>query len=77
MTTETKHTPEPWKLETLASSLRITKAEFADINDDIFVLGDCHDAQRYANARRIVACVNRLKGFSTDDIESGKVKVSL
>lgn len=63
------HIPEPWKTEVLGDTLRITKAELDDGNDDILVLGDCRDEQKQANARRIVAAVNACAGVSTDALE--------
>lgn len=59
------HTPEPWAIETLGSTLRIVNAG----GDDLFIIGDCHNPENYANARRIVACVNALVGYETEALE--------
>lgn len=78
MTTETKHSSEPWsvKQDILGSYYCIIGNELRMVGE-CFEDGETQNAFDAANARRIVACVNLMKGYSTDDIEAGKLKVSL
>ena len=65
---ENKHTPEPWAVDPDSTDY------YASILDadgvDTILLGDYVDWwMTKANARRIVACVNRLAQFTTEQIE--------
>lgn len=63
------HTPEPWSYELdHGSFLRI----YSETNSNIvYGCGCCGSPNcEDADARRIVACVNRLAPFSTEDIEN-------
>lgn len=68
----TEHTKEPW---------RILPGKYPNVPQPIFSedgqiasVGGYHEpghAQRVANARRIVACVNACAGIPTEALESG------
>jgi hypothetical protein len=86
MNTETKHTQEPWVIT--ERHVPVTLNDFPDkqvLFTSIEAVGfeagggialvHIKPGHGNPNARRIVACVNLLAGFSTEDIESGKVKV--
>ncbi|WP_324042696.1 hypothetical protein [Aeromonas caviae] len=60
-----KHTPEPWKVQHPHAGQR--GWEIADSSGLNQVSQDVTEA----NARRIVACVNRLAPFTTEQIENG------
>lgn len=61
-----QHTPEPWSIDSEESPL--------DYEMDYWVTSDDLDrvclAVTYANARRIVACVNACDGISTECLET-------
>lgn len=65
------HTPEPWKWHAQGEA-----NEYCILtHDGQWVIafrqnGELTDDRQKANARRIAACVNRLVGFKTDDIEN-------
>lgn len=65
---QTEHTPEPWGLEEEPNSTwvfgRVTPCTRTSIAD----------VYEYADARRIVACVNECEGITTEGIESGIVR---
>lgn len=66
-----QHTPEPWKWHTQGEANEYCMLT----HDDRWVIafrqnGELTDERQKANARRIAACVNRLAGFKTDDIEN-------
>lgn len=65
------HTPEPWKWHAQGEANEYCMLT----HDDRWVIafrqnGELTDERQKANARRIAACVNRLAGFKTDDIEN-------
>lgn len=65
------HTPEPWKWHTQGESNEYCMLT----HDGRWVIafrqnGELTDERQQANARRIAACVNRLAGFKTEDIEN-------
>lgn len=59
---KTLHTPEPWRVGALGY-IEAGAETIADMLD--FYSSDMAEA----NARRIVACVNRLASFTTEQIE--------
>lgn len=73
-----QHTPEPW-LSTIdpvyGRFLNITTQKRIDAGLPCLIQVDGYsddpeiEAEQHANARRIVACVNRLASFATEDIE--------
>lgn len=76
MTTEPKHTPEPWQ----AIGSRADRAIISDGRSIARVWGAIqpddrppHD-QADANAARIVACVNACAGIPTEELEAGCVE---
>ena len=65
------HTPEPWKWHAQGEANEYCMLT----HDGRWVIafrqnGELTDERQKANARRIAACVNRLVGFKTDDIEN-------
>lgn len=80
-----KHTSEPWKINERNSQQIVAPSmpkRFWGNNDEYsgdFIVTQTglyttpHDEEVRANADRIVACVNALKGFSTPDLEAGIV----
>lgn len=65
------HTPEPWKWHPQGEANEYCMLT----HDGRWVIafrqnGELTDERQQANARRIAACVNRLAGFKTDDIEN-------
>lgn len=65
------HTPEPWKWHAQGEANEYCMLT----HDGRWVIafrqnGELTDERQQANARRIAACVNRLAGFKTDDIEN-------
>ena len=68
-----KHTPEPWVID--------SRVGFGDrfYSDDETgsIIGECPEyrfaprpaQERFANVRRIVACVNACRGLPTDELE--------
>lgn len=67
----TAHTPEPWKWHAQGEANEYCMLT----NDGQWVIsfrqnGEFTDERQKANARRIAACVNRLAGFKTEDIEN-------
>lgn len=65
------HTPEPWRWHAQGEA-----DEYCMLtHDGRWVIafrqnGELTDERQKANARRIAACVNRLAGFKTEDIEN-------
>ena len=67
----TAHTPEPWKWHAQGEANEYCMLT----HDGRWVIsfrqnGELTDERQKANARRIAACVNRLAGFKTEDIEN-------
>ena len=65
---ENKHTPEPWRTDAECGFPQ----DIHDSKGNLFLrCGSDFDNEIYgeANARRIVACVNRLAQFTTEQIE--------
>lgn len=65
------HTPEPWKWHAQGEANEYCMLT----HDGRWVIsfrqnGELSDERQKANARRIAACVNRLAGFKTEDIEN-------
>lgn len=65
------HTPEPWKWHAQGEANEYCMLT----HDGRWVIafrqnGELADERQKANARRIAACVNRLAGFKTEDIEN-------
>jgi len=65
------HTPEPWKWHAQGEANEYCMLT----HDGRWVIafrqnGELTDERQKANARRIAACVNRLAGFKTEDIEN-------
>lgn len=65
------HTPEPWKWHAQGEPNEYCMLT----HDGRWVIsfrqnGELTDERQKANARRIAACVNRLAGFKTEDIEN-------
>jgi Arc/MetJ family transcription regulator len=69
----TKHTPGPWRLGDDSTQV-VTDALI--IAETVPMYG-AYRAEREANARRIVACVNALEGVTTEDLESGAFKAEI
>ncbi len=66
-----EHTPEPWKWHAQGEANEYCMLT----HDGRWVIsfrqnGELTDERQKANARRIAACVNRLAGFKTEDIEN-------
>lgn len=79
-------TPGPWKVETLGHSLRVTKAEYDDDNDDIAIVGDVRNETDVATARLIATApilLQELRGANTqmemaaECIEAGRYDEAL
>jgi hypothetical protein len=70
------HAPEPWKLVPMYHGVKPTPDAPGVLvaADDTFIAGYSSDEGQFElgdpNYRRIVTCVNFLKGFATDDLES-------
>jgi hypothetical protein len=64
-----KHTPEPWKVWDHDGDACI---EALIIEPDIY--GDISTSLSFANASRIVACVNACAGMETAELESMSIK---
>ena len=67
----TEHTPEPWKWHAQGEANEYCMLT----HDGRWVISfrqnsELTDERQTANARRIAACVNRLAGFKTEDIEN-------
>jgi len=71
MDNESKHTPEPWKVELTDDPEDGSDAYAVDCEDHSIALMDAPGglALNEANARRIVACVNACEGIGTDTLE--------
>jgi hypothetical protein len=70
-----KHTPEPWKL---CSKSYECGGDIVGPSGQSIFFGDpfkeIPDVRKYADARRIVACVNACAGMSTDVLERGNIR---
>ncbi len=66
MTTETKHTPEPWAMHEDGEILQGGDGSFICTISDLNINED---------VRRIVACVNACAGVPIDKLESGNFLV--
>lgn len=68
---ENKHTPEPWYISDHNKSIiKCYQGEQTPHGTTpYFAGGGALESERTANARRIVACVNRLAQFTTEQIE--------
>jgi hypothetical protein len=66
---EPEHTPEPWGMETREAGIWIT----GPTGEHIALVVLPKRRVSAANARRIGACVNALRGLKTSDIEAGVV----
>lgn len=66
-----QHTPEPWYLYELSHVIHTR-----DGNGKAHGLARVYGGDKLANARRIVACVNRLASFSTKDIEDPAIDLT-
>jgi hypothetical protein len=69
---ETKHSPEPWRIDKEDPASGI-----GDAAGEICAEGWGRKRLADANARRIVACVNALAGISTEALESGALAKAL
>ena len=72
-----EHTPEPWKWHAQGEANEYCMLT----HDGRWVIsfrqnGELTDERQKANARRIAACVNRLAGFKTEDIENPAVDLT-
>lgn len=68
MNTETKHTAEPWRVESDPVDVLDTRGGF--IATTLAPSSSVGTARDYANARRIVAAVNAVAGMTTEELES-------
>ena len=74
-----EHTPEPWNYHEHGdrdlTDFLIYRGDWSGIMEHVATTSDwtAHDE---ANARRIVACVNKLAGWSIKDLENTKIKVA-
>lgn len=70
-----KHTPEPWEIEVVEGENTRCDEIWNNIVKKFICkcCSDPFDEESQANAHRIVACVNALEGFSTEDLEAGIV----
>jgi hypothetical protein len=59
------HTREPWKLDTLGKTITSENA----VSIAICLNNPIIEQSPYANARRIVACVNACAGIKTEHLE--------
>lgn len=66
-----EHTPEPWR--TGGGDSIHGPGEYAPI---CHVSYEINDSPTEANLRRIVACVNKLAGWSIEDLEDAEVQVA-
>ena len=71
---ENKHTPEPWRAFNNGQGVVGVSTDRSDVCWTRIEEGGWLDSDRtidadYENARRIVACVNRLAQFTTEQIE--------
>lgn len=62
-----QHSPEPWQISDEYDGM----AEIASAENQLIVNGDTYPEGwcKSADARRIVACVNLLRGISTEELE--------
>ncbi len=68
-----EHTPEPWKIGTPPPNGEQTIGDSTGMMVAVTTTG--HGIDALSNARRIVACVNKFAGLSTEDVESIPVPV--
>lgn len=78
MTARQQHTPEPWKIESVAAAMSTNQRDYlitysdGELRSHIARLFDnslCSEhGTTEANARRIVACVNFCAGIETDQL---------
>lgn len=69
-----KHTPEPWVVDSRPD----LGDKFYSDDETGSIIGECPEyrfamrsvEERFANVRRIVACVNACEGISTEDLEA-------
>ena len=71
---ENKHTPEPWRAFNNGQGVVGVSTDRSDVCWTRIADGSWLDSDKtidadYENARRIVACVNRLAQFTTEQIE--------
>lgn len=66
MTTETKHTPEPWRIECDAADRNVIRGGAEEKPTTVIVVDSW---VKEANARRIVAAVNACAGIATETLE--------
>lgn len=71
------HSPEPWKWHAQGEANEYCMLT----HDGRWVIsfrqnGELTDERQKANARRIAACVNRLAGFKTEDIENPECDIA-
>jgi hypothetical protein len=65
-----EHSPEPWKIETVGPDRRVHVSAIYDAEQQYVLTPKPGDwTMRVGDARRIVACVNILKGISTERLE--------
>lgn len=60
----TKHTQEPWRVETRGN---LRARQFIEAGQ--FRIAECLTRDQAANARRIIACVNACAGIPTEALE--------
>lgn len=71
MSEETKHTPEPWRLQRDCKDIYALGRHVATVDDNHSEDLPKHISEEdQANARRIVACVNKCAGVSIDRLEA-------
>lgn len=81
MTTDQKHTPEPWVIDERES----LSTNFYSDDATGSIIGECPDysfahrsiKERRANARRIVACVNFCEGLPSGELLMGRAKTAI
>ena len=72
MSTETKHTKEPWEHIHVCAGEEVIRGELNQESPPVVAI-----AQSQINARRIVACVNACAGISDEQLEDDKLDVFL
>ena len=71
-----QHTPEPWRVVRQNPSPTTGEWMISGAKPGYLAeVRDCGSGAVKANARRIVACVNALSAFTTDEIENGSFKM--
>jgi len=70
-----EHTPEPWDYKRDDGSFYLYARDINPLYYYIGIINDIH-GDNEANARRIVACVNKLAEWSIEDLEDDTIRAA-